>query len=163
MVCNGASKLKSKDLIFIFRLIDISSFVVVDGFPNLLEGFVAGRKIQQFENISDTKLVEDCMWLLEKFLNKSLPRPISMKRTRWMSNKNFLGSYSYNSMLADRNQATTKALAEPLHIIGLDIKPVVFFAGEATDEKFPSYANGAVSSGWKAADKLLSYLNKIKG
>lgn len=141
-------------------LIDLNTFVRVDGFPNLLEGFISGRRIQQFEKLNDTKLVDDCMWMLEKFLAKQLPRPISMKRTRWWTNRNFLGSYSYLSVTANTNNVHPKVLAQPL--LNVANKPVIFFAGEATDEKFSSYTNGAVSSGWRVGRELISYLNKTK-
>jgi spermine oxidase len=138
--------------------IDLIGFSRVDGFPNLLEGLIAGRRISELEALNDTKLIDDSMWLLQKFLGKTLPRPKSMKRTRWMTSRNFLGSYSYPSMAAEANKVLPKTLGQSLTNIAN--KPVILFAGEATDELFSSYAHGAVASGWRAGNELAVYLTK---
>lgn len=133
----------------------MNTFVKVDGFSNTLEGLVAGRNIAQFEGLNDTKLTDDCMWLLEKFLAKPLPRPIKMRRTSWMMSRNFLGSYSYLSMSSEKNKVSPKDLAQTL--LNNQKEPKILFAGEATDYKFSSYSNGAVSSGWRAANELVNF------
>ena len=138
-------------------LIDLTSFVRVDGYPNLLEGLISGRRVREFENLSDTKIINDCMWLLRKFLNRNLPQPKSMNRTKWLTNRNFMGSYTYPSVDAERTKASSKDLARTLY--NRADKPLVLFAGEATDETFPSFAHGAVSSGWRAANELVTYLD----
>lgn len=117
---------------------------------------MAGTKLKDFEGLTDAQLIEDVMWLLEKFLEKPLPRPINLKRTRWMTNKNFLGSYSYLSMDSEKTESKPKDLAEPLFNTKGQLK--ILFAGEATDEKHSSYSHGAVASGWRAADNLLNNL-----
>lgn len=143
-------------LTFLLRLIDLSTFVRVDGFPNTLEGLVAGRNVAQFEALNETKLTDDCMWLLNKFLVKSLPRPTKIRRTRWMMNRNFLGSYSYLSMAAEKNKSSPSDLAQSL--LNIKNEPKILFAGEATDLKFSSYSHGAVSSGWRAANELVNHI-----
>lgn len=139
-------------------LTDISSFMIVDGFPNLIEAFVAGRKMAEFEALNDTKVINDCMWLLETHLNKTLPRPKSMRKSRWLSNKNFLGTYSYLSMATEVKKVTPKLLGQS--ILNTANIPIILFAGEATDEKFSSYANGALSSGWRVGNELIIFFNK---
>lgn len=136
--------------------IDVNSFIRVDGFPNLLEAFIAGRRINEFETMNDTKLIDDSMWLLETFLGKKLPRPKSMIRTRWMTSKNFLGSYSYFSMTAAANKVSPQTLSQSL--LNVVKKPVIMFTGEATDDKFSSYAHGAVASGWRTGNELVVFL-----
>lgn len=137
---------------------DLSTFITVDGFPNVLEGAIAGKNMRLFETLSNETLISDCMWLLEKFLAKPLPRPINMKRTRWLTNKNFVGSYSYFTMDSEKMEVTPKLLAQSL----LDVanKPVILFAGEATDERFSGYTHGAISSGRRAGKELLSFYEK---
>lgn len=139
-----------------FRLIDIPEFIRVDSYPNLLETLLSGRHTDQVENFDDAKVTNDVMWLLEKFMQKPLPRPISIKRSRWLGNKNFLGTYSYPSMAAQQNNVSTKDLGQSLLSSGG--KPVILFAGEATDELFYSTTNAAVRSGWKAASEIAAYL-----
>lgn len=141
---------------FFIRLTGLSTFVGVDEYPNILEVLVTGKAIPQFEEISDSKLIDDCMWLLEKFLEKPLPRPIEMKRTQWLTNRNFLGSYSYLSIASEKAEATPNDLAQSL--MNSHNKPIVFFAGEATHETYSSYSHGAILSGWRAADELIGSL-----
>lgn len=135
---------------------DVVAVIKVDSYPNILEFFIAGSKLKNFEELTDDKLIDDVMWVLEKFLAKALPRPINIQRTRWLTSNNFLGSYSYLSMDSERTESTPKDLAESL----LDTQghPKILFAGEATHEKHSSFSNGAVESGWKAADELLTFL-----
>jgi len=135
---------------------DIVGFLRVDAQPNTICGFVAGKKMKQFEEVSDDQLIDNCMWLLEKFLGKSLPRPINMQRSHWLTNKNFLGSYSFPTMDTQANNVVPgKHLAETLY--SNDKKPVLLFAGEATDENYSGYVHGAVASGWRAAAEILDY------
>lgn len=117
--------------------------------------------MEKFENLNDKKVIDDCHWLLEKFLAKSLPKPKNMKKTRWLTNDNFYGTYSYQSLAADLNGALPQHLAKTLR--NSANKPEVLFAGEATDDKFPSNAHGAVASGWRAAKEVIDYQSRISG
>lgn len=139
----------------IHRLINIRSFIRVDSFPYAIEALLAGKRMDEFELLADQKVIDDCKWLLEKFLGKQLPRLTSMRRTRWLTNSNFFGTYSYQSLSADRNKVLPKDLAESL--LNSVNKPIVLFAGEATDYEFPSNAHGAVSSGIRAAKEIIDY------
>lgn len=136
-------------------LMYIMSFYLVDSYPNMIEAFYAGPLMSTFETISDDKLISDCMWLLSKFLNRSdLKRPIYMKRTNWLTNKFFLGAYSYISYASESPTVVGPPnLAEPL--MKTDWTTYIHFAGEATDYDYPSFANGAVSSGWRAAQEVI--------
>lgn len=156
---------KSSDIIAINGtsrswLIDVPQFVTVDGYPNMLEAFVVGKNLNQFETISDEQLTEDIMWLLEKFLGKTISRPTRIFRTRWQTSKNFLGSYSYFSVNAFETKSTPAQLRAPLKDAGGS--PKILFAGEATHGEFSSFANGAVSSGWDAGQNLADYLTQQK-
>lgn len=142
-------------------LLDVTDFIREDAQPNLLGGHVAGKRLKQFEEISDSQLIDDCMWLFEKFLGKTLPRPINMRRSRWLTNKYFLGSYSFASMETQaQNVTVTKDLAEALS--NEDGKPILLISGEATDEINFGYVHGAVASGWRAADEILDYYRSIQ-
>lgn len=127
----------------------------VDENPNLVEMFIAGENMKEFETYDDSKIVEDLMWTLEKFTKKTLKRPMKMTRTRWLTNENFLGSYSiprsYKAPPGEKN--SVQVLSEAL--FNFDNKPVVLFAGEATDEKYQGYVHGAARSGWRAAQEII--------
>lgn len=127
----------------------------VDKFPNVIEALLAGRLMEEFEKLDDGKATADCMWLLEKFLGRKLPWPKAIRKTRWLTNENFFGTYSYQSVDADRVRVSPRDLGKPLTDIFK--RPLILFAGEATDEEFSSNAHGAVSSGWRAAKQLIKF------
>lgn len=139
-------------------MIDVTAFYAVDQFPNILELFVGGPKINEFEARSDQQLIDDCMWMLEKFLGKSLPKPLNMTRTKWLTNDNFLGAYSYGSIEAEKANVGVKQIASSIK--NTNDAPIILFAGEATDLKFPSMAHGAVRSGFTAAKKIIEFYEK---
>jgi len=119
-----------------------------------------GRAIQlimlkSFEALGSDKVVSDFMWMLSKFLKRKLPDPKDIKRTGWLSNKNFLGTSSFYSMESEKQNVTPKDLAETLR--DKVHKPLILFAGEATHEKFSGFSHGAVESGWRPAEEILKF------
>ncbi|XP_070491245.1 spermine oxidase-like [Chironomus tepperi] len=138
-------------------LLGIVAVYAVDNFPDILEVFLAGDYVRTFENTDNEKIIADVTWWLETFAPymKPVPRPLAVQKTKWMTNEFFLGSYSYPSMAEERNKVRTSHLAAP--IVNVDTKPIVLFAGEATDSKYPSMAHGAVNSGFRAAKEIVNY------
>ena len=110
----------------------------------------------EFETVDDEKLIDDCLWLLEKLLNRRLNRPMKMQRTKWLTNENFLGSYSFHSLSAQEN--TVENIAKP--ICNIEGKPFLHFAGEATDKRFMGYVNGAMNSGERAAKEIVDFYSE---
>ncbi|XP_037035290.1 spermine oxidase-like [Bradysia coprophila] len=140
---------------------EINSLIREDAQPNLLGGLIAGKHIKQFEEISDEQLIDDCVWLMQTFLGPTIPRPINMRRNRWLSNKYFFGTYSYASMDTETHNVTFgKDLAETLY--SSSNKPAVLIAGEATEEVNSGYVHGAVASGWRAANEILDYYKSVQ-
>ena len=135
-------------------LLGISAFYMVDEFPNMLEAYLGGPNIEEFETSSDENIINDCMWAFEKFLGKSLPKPKKMIKTQWLTNENFLGTYLYPSMDAEKAGVGIKELAESIN--NENGEPILLFAGSATDEKYPGNTHAGVRSGFRAADEIIS-------
>lgn len=74
-------------------------------------------------------------------------------RSRWYSNPHFRGSYSNITLKSDALAATTIKLAEPIN--DQNGKPILQFAGEATDQHYFSTVHGAIGSGWREAERLI--------
>ncbi|CAO1433033.1 unnamed protein product [Diamesa serratosioi] len=131
----------------------IFSFFIVDAHPNVLSGFIAGKQIKLFEQLTDEHVMEDCIWLFEKFLSKSvsITKPISIKTSKWLTNGNFLGSYSYLSTLTAKMNVTPMDLAKPL--MSNAQKPCIMFAGEATHHS-TGFAHGAIETGWREGQRV---------
>ena len=60
----------------------------------------------------------------------------------------------YVSMDSEKNDASTGDLAEPVYVGGG--VPRLLFAGEATSGRFFSTVHGAVESGFREADRIVS-------
>lgn len=132
----------------------ITRFFKVDAFPNLLSAFIIGESFDDYNELTEERIIVDCMWLLERILRRNLPQPTRAMFSRWILEPNFLGSYSFLSVDTFDNFVSPAVLAAKVY--NNNRRPVLFFAGEATDA-FYGYANGAVTSGWRAADEVLSY------
>lgn len=134
---------------------DVFGFYVVDYQPNVLCGWVSGKNARRMERLSDDEVLTGCMFLLRKFLKKSvIPEPVSFKRTLWYSNPNFRGSYSFRSMTTDLLNTSAQHLALPL--TNSCAIPIVQFAGEATHDHYYSTVHGAIETGWREADRIVN-------
>jgi monoamine oxidase len=136
---------------------NIAGIYAVDQFPNLLQVFFGGGNTDVFEMSSDETVINDILWMLDMFLPhlRPIPRPRAVHKTKWLTDDNFLGSYSYPSMNQERNLATIADLASTIR--ATNNMPMVLFAGEATSSEFPSMAHGALDSGYRAADEIISF------
>lgn len=132
----------------------LSRFFKVDAFPNLLSAFVIGESFEDYNKLTEERIISDCMWLLERTLRRILPRPTRVIPSRWITEPNFLGSYSFLSVDTLLNDVSPAVLGAKVY--NSNRKPILFFAGEATDA-FYGYANGAVTSGHRVADEVIKY------
>ncbi|XP_058464065.1 spermine oxidase-like [Malaya genurostris] len=137
----------------------ICSFFVTAHQPNLLVGWIYGKDARTMEALPENEAVQGLLFVLRKFLKKyCVPEPKTFSRTTWYSNKNFRGAYSSRSVMSDILDAKASDLALPLvNYLG---KPVVQFAGEATHPHYFSTVQGAISSGWREADRLIELYTK---
>lgn len=144
-------------------LLDVVGIYAVDQFPNVLEVFLAGENIREFEEATEEKVLSDILWMLGIFLPnfKPIPQPKATHKTKWLTHKNFLGGYTYPSMKQQVSGAKISDLADSM--LTTDDVPALIFAGEATSEEFWSTANGAVDSGFRAAKEIIDYYNGGSG
>lgn len=127
--------------------------------PNLLCIWLSGKYIEEMERTPEDLLRMQVMSLLEAFFGKlyNVTEPKEIKRSTWNSNMNFRGTWSYRTLRSDWTNASSEDLGSPVIIKD---KPMVLFAGEATDPKDYSTVQGAVVSGWREADRLISHYSK---
>lgn len=136
---------------------DVFGFYIVDYQPNILCGWIGGPSARTMESLDDSRILDGCMWLFEKFLGAELPwtKPKNMKVSRWYTNRHFRGSYSNRSVITEMLKTSARDLSLPLHdALG---KPVVAFAGEATHDHYYSTVHGAYESGQREADRLTQF------
>lgn len=134
------------------RLTNVAYIFRVDAHPELLEFFIIGQRFQNLNLLTTTRINQDITWLFRRILNQNVSPPVHIWRSSWTNNNFFRGSYSYMSVNTIRNNITPQVLAETLTSNG---EPTLLFAGEATDT-FYGYSNGALSSGYRAADEIIN-------
>ena len=117
----------------------------------ILTALNTGTFARTLETKSDADSVAAMMDVLRKMLGSSIPNPTSSAVTRWASDPFALGSYSYLPVGATFDDY--RSLAQPV-----DNK--VFFAGEATNDKYPDTVHGAFLSGLREAKNVLRAVNK---
>ncbi len=117
------------------------SIIVVGGG---ISGLAAGRKT---ETMSDTEIVNEVMNHLRDIYGSNIPEPKSMLRTKWQTNENTLGAYSYTAMGTEMRHFDDLATA---------INDKIFFAGEHTHIEYFSTVHGAYLSGLREADKIMA-------
>uniref|UniRef100_A0A182JEU0 Amine oxidase domain-containing protein n=1 Tax=Anopheles atroparvus TaxID=41427 RepID=A0A182JEU0_ANOAO len=122
--------------------------------PNIVAAWINGAAGGQAELLSDATIVDGVLHILGIFAkNVRFGNVQAVLRSNWSSDRHFRGSYSSRSMTTEQLNTGAKFLATPL--INDAGKPVVLFAGEATNEKKFSTVHGAIESGQREADRLV--------
>ncbi|TVU28580.1 hypothetical protein EJB05_20102, partial [Eragrostis curvula] len=124
------------------------SYSSVSGGP-LLIALVAGESAVKFEKLSPMENVEKVLDTLKKIFSPKgieVPNPLQAICTRWGTDRFTYGSYSYVAIGASGDDYDI--LAESVH-------DRVFFAGEATNRRYPATMHGALLSGYREAANIL--------
>ncbi|XP_044745311.1 peroxisomal N(1)-acetyl-spermine/spermidine oxidase-like [Coccinella septempunctata] len=127
----------------------------------VLVAWLTGPATPSVEKMSDDEIKNGIMQVINKFLGKyyNITEPEEIIPTRWHSNPNFRGTYSYETPETfDLEVPFQTVLEEPL--TNENGVPVVLFAGEATHLTQYSTVNGAILSGFREADKIIQMYNK---
>ncbi|KAF9608277.1 hypothetical protein IFM89_008562 [Coptis chinensis] len=130
------------------------SYSSVSGGP-LLVALVAGESAVKFELMSPVDAVGRVLNILKSiFARKGIqvPNPVQVVCTRWGKDRFAYGSYSYVAIGASGDDYDV--LAESVG------DGRVFFAGEATNRRYPATMHGAFLSGLREAANILRATNK---
>nr|DAD41099.1 TPA_asm: hypothetical protein HUJ06_015422 [Nelumbo nucifera] len=130
------------------------SYSSVAGGP-LLIALVAGESAIKFETRSPVDAVGRVMDILKRIFTPKgivVPNPVQVVCTRWGKDRFTYGSYSYVAVGASGDDYDV--LAESVG----DGK--VFFAGEATNRRYPATMHGAFLSGLREAANILRVANR---
>lgn len=123
---------------------DWLSFVPYTGEPVLM-AFHGGVKGFAIEGLSDDEIIAGAMKTLRVIYGEHIPEPAGVLITRWGRDPFSFGAYSHIPPYASGDDLD--ALFEP-------VDDVLFFAGEATNRKYPATVHGAYLSGLNAAGKI---------
>ncbi|KAJ6311490.1 hypothetical protein OIU77_013284 [Salix suchowensis] len=127
------------------------SYATVAGGPILI-ALVAGEAAHKFESMPPTDAVTKVIQILKGIYEPqgiTVPEPIQTVCTRWGSDPFTLGSYSNVAVGASGDDYDI--LAESVGDGRL------FFAGEATNRRYPATMHGAFLSGLREATNMIRY------
>lgn len=129
--------------------------------PTVLMGWLSGEAARFMENLTDEEIAEDVCKYLEGIMRKNkkdpewkLPTLRQIVVTRWHSNPNFKGVYSYRNQTEDAKGVTNKDLSSPVYVNGC---PRILFAGEATDFSHYGTVHGAMSAAQREVERLEAF------
>ena len=139
----------------------IYGFEGVLNYPNMLMGWISGDAARYAESLPDEIITQDIKMYLESILQKhyqnekwELPTIEKVFVTRWSSNPNFRGVYSFRNHQCDLQGIANKDLAQPIFIDGF---PKILFAGEATDKDHYGTVHGAMSAATREVNRLEAF------
>ncbi len=98
------------------------------------------------EAMTDEAVMAEIMSHLRDIYGNNIPEPTGMLRTRWNSNENTFGSYSYTAVATEMRHFEDLAEA---------VSNRLFFAGEHTEVDYFSTVHGAYLSGLREAEKII--------
>lgn len=113
---------------------------------NALMTFAYADYARKTETMTDAEVMNEIMSHLKDIYGNKIPNPTNILRTKWQSNENSFGAYSYTAVGTEMQHFDD--LAE-------EIDNKVFFAGEHTEIDYFSTAHGAYLSGIREADKII--------
>ena len=113
---------------------------------NALMTFAYTNYARQTETMSDAQIIDEIMRHLRDIYGNNIPNPTNIVRTKWQSNPNSFGAYSYTAVGTEMQHFDDLAQ---------EINNKLFFAGEHTHIDYFSTAHGAYLSGIREADKII--------
>lgn len=114
---------------------------------NALMTFAYADYGRETESMTDDAVIDEIMAHLQDIYGEDIPDPTHMLRTKWSSNPNAFGAYSFTAVGTEMRHFDD--LAE-------EVNDKLFFAGEHTEADYFSTAHGAYLSGIREADKILA-------
>ncbi|KAM3606323.1 uncharacterized protein V6R79_014247 [Siganus canaliculatus] len=123
---------------------------------HVLCGWISGRESEYMESLPEEEVRKAVTELIHMFTGNSTITPLSILRTQWFHNPWTCGSYSYPAVGCSAQDL--KNMMEPLPLNEQQSQPLqVLFAGEATHHCFYSTVHGAILTGWREADRLITH------
>lgn len=113
---------------------------------NALMTFAYADYGRQTEIMTDAQIIDEIMLHLKDIYGNGIANPTNMLRTKWQTNENSYGAYSYTAVGTEMQHFDD--LAE-------EVNDKLFFAGEHTEADYFSTVHGAYLSGNREADKII--------
>ena len=131
--------------------------------PAILMSLVSGKEAVALEYLPDKDVIKEVMETLRAMFPDSMdiPDPVSFRITRWGKDRFSRGSYTY--LPPGSTDQDFQMLQSPINAFGDSLLAEgraevmrLFFAGEHTTALHPSVTHGAMLSGIRAAQEVVS-------
>ncbi|KAM6956340.1 peroxisomal N(1)-acetyl-spermine/spermidine oxidase [Aplochiton taeniatus] len=127
-------------------------------YGHVLCGWIAGHESEYMETLTEQEVCHSITQLIRRFSGNPIITPRRILRSQWFSDPWTCGSYTYTARGCSEQDIHN--LAEPLPSKGAQSQPLqVLFAGESTHQSFFSTVHGALLTGWREADRLISHFS----
>ncbi|XP_072293134.1 peroxisomal N(1)-acetyl-spermine/spermidine oxidase [Eucyclogobius newberryi] len=127
-------------------------------YGHILCGWIAGHESEYMETLSDHEVTQAITQLIRRFTGNPVLTPKRVLRSQWFRDPWTCGSYSFPGIGCSSQDLEN--LGEPVPTTGS--QPLqLLFAGEATHACFYSTVHGALLSGQREADRLISHYSII--
>lgn len=139
---------------WIKKLFGFTVLKPTERYGHVLCGWIAGHESEYMETLSEQQVAQNVTQLIRRFTGNPILTPKRVLRSQWFHDPWTCGSYSFPGIGFSSQDLNN--LEEPLPNTGS--QPLqVLFAGEATHACFYSTVHGALLSGRREADRLISH------
>ncbi|MEM7279031.1 MAG: FAD-dependent oxidoreductase, partial [Pseudomonadota bacterium] len=111
--------------------------------------FAFGDYSIKTEQMSDAEVIAAIMAHLRAVCGEDTPDPVQLLRTKWVSDENAYGAYSY---------ASNGVRSDAFEVFETPVGSRLFFAGEHTSKDYRGTVHGAYLSGIREAKRIASIL-----
>lgn len=139
---------------WIKKLFGFTVLKPTERYGHVLCGWIAGHESEHMETLSEQDVTQTITQLIRRFTGNPILTPKRVLRSQWFHDPWTCGSYSFPGIGCSSQDLNN--LEEPVPATGA--QPLqVLFAGEATHHCFFSTVHGALLSGGREADRLISH------
>ncbi|XP_047458117.1 peroxisomal N(1)-acetyl-spermine/spermidine oxidase [Mugil cephalus] len=145
---------------WIKKLFGFTVLKPTERYGHVLCGWIAGHESEYMETLSEQEVTQAVTQLIRRFTGNPTITPKRILRSQWFHDPWTCGSYSYPGKGCSGQD--TENMMEPLPPQKSQSQPLqVLFAGEATHDCYYSTVHGALLSGWREADRLISHYSSV--
>ncbi|XP_044070646.1 peroxisomal N(1)-acetyl-spermine/spermidine oxidase-like [Siniperca chuatsi] len=145
---------------WIKKLFGFTVLKPTERYGHVLCGWIAGHESEYMETLSEQEVTHGIMQLIRRFTGNPTITPRRILRSQWFHDPWTCGSYCHPAIGCSAQDLEN--MMEPLPTKGSQSQPLqVLFAGEATHPCYYSTVHGAILTGWREADRLISHYSSI--
>ncbi|KAF3708278.1 Peroxisomal N(1)-acetyl-spermine/spermidine oxidase [Channa argus] len=148
---------------WIKKLFGFTVLKPTERYGHVLCGWIAGHESEYMETLSEQEVTHTITQLIRQFTGNPTITPRRILRSQWFHDPWTCGSYSHPGKGCSAQDLEN--MMEPLPTKGSQsqVSPLqVLFAGEATHPCYFSTVHGALLTGWREADRLITHYSKSK-